>query len=71
VVSPEALLEAVWGGEADDPALARTAVARLRRKLEAAGSGQLIHARRGQGYILTAPIRGVEFTSPLSCRPEP
>jgi len=53
VVSTQMLLEAVWGGEGDhDPAVVRTCMAKLRRKIESRLGRRLIHAERGLGYSL-------------------
>lgn len=52
IFAPEALVARVWG-QADDASVAgvRTAVKRLRKKLEAQGSGCPLDTIRGSGYI--------------------
>lgn len=53
VVSRRALLELVWGYRFDPGTnVVDVHVARLRGKLEAAGLGDLIHTRRGLGYVV-------------------
>lgn len=54
VVTKDELLRAVWG---DEQAATRNAVevyvGYLRRKLEAAGAGEVLRTRRGHGYVVT------------------
>lgn len=56
VVSKEELLRAVWG---DELAATRNAVevyvGYLRRKLDAAGAGELLRTVRGHGYLVSTP----------------
>jgi DNA-binding response OmpR family regulator len=61
VVTKDELLRAVWG---DEQAATRNAVevyvGYLRRKLEAAGAGELLRTVRGHGYVVsTAELDGV------------
>jgi DNA-binding response OmpR family regulator len=56
VVTKDELLRAVWG---DEQAATRNAVevyvGYLRRKLEAAGAGEVLRTVRGHGYLVTTP----------------
>jgi DNA-binding response OmpR family regulator len=56
VVTKDELLRAVWG---DEQAATRNAVevyvGYLRRKLEAAGAGDVLRTVRGHGYLVTTP----------------
>lgn len=56
VVTKDELLRAVWG---DEQAATRNAVevyvGYLRRKLEAAGAGELLRTVRGHGYVVSTP----------------
>jgi DNA-binding response OmpR family regulator len=56
VVTKDELLRAVWG---DEQAATRNAVevyvGYVRRKLDAAGAGELLRTVRGHGYLLTTP----------------
>jgi DNA-binding response OmpR family regulator len=56
VVTKDELLRAVWG---DEQAATRNAVevyvGYLRRKLDAAGAGEVLHTVRGHGYLVTTP----------------
>ena len=55
VISTRAIIETVWGGEGEhDPAVVRTCLARLRRKIEPKLGFRLISAVRGLGYSLSA-----------------
>jgi two-component system OmpR family response regulator len=52
VISLDRLQQNIWGDDdALRPDLARTTVARLRRKLSAAGAGEALHAVAGHGYV--------------------
>jgi DNA-binding response OmpR family regulator len=56
VVTKDELLRAVWG---DEQAATRNAVevyvGYLRRKLDAAGAGEVLQTVRGHGYVVTTP----------------
>ncbi|QKW08360.1 response regulator transcription factor [Streptomyces sp. NA04227] len=53
-LSKEQLMDQVWGYGEGDPAVLKTYVSYLRRKLDAHGP-PLIHTRRGIGYLLREP----------------
>ena len=56
VISRTLLFESVWDYHFDPGSnIIDVHVAKLRRKLEAAGEGELIHTVRGAGYVLRAP----------------
>jgi two-component system response regulator MprA len=52
VLSPERLLESVWGDEAAEVDVVKVYIGYLRAKLEAQGCPRLIHTVRGAGYSL-------------------
>lgn len=54
VLTKEQLMEHVWDYGEGDPAVLKTYVSYLRRKLDALGP-PLIHTRRGIGYVLREP----------------
>ncbi len=68
VVTKDELLRAVWG---DEQAATRNAVevyvGYLRRKLDAAGAGELLHTVRGHGYRITT----TELDAALDASGEP
>lgn len=67
VVTKDELLRAVWG---DEQAATRNAVevyvGYVRRKLDAAGAGELLRTVRGHGYLVTTP----ELDAALGGQPE-
>jgi two-component system OmpR family response regulator len=67
VVGLEQLHQQVWGEAAEPrPDLVRVCLARLRRKLEAAGAGRMLSAVRGHGYVVRLPDTGDAPTPPLA-----
>lgn len=52
VVSRSTILVSVWGSEDEGAASLEVLVARIRRKLEAAGCAELIRTHRGLGYSI-------------------
>lgn len=58
VVAKERLIEQLYPDDEErDPNVIEVLVGRLRRKLEAAGTGRLIETVRGQGYLFTGQCR--------------
>lgn len=58
VVSHEAILAELWGGNYDDPATVKTFISQVRRKFDDAGvdSTRLISSIRGFGYKFNSPV---------------